>query len=153
MHNEVVQCLICQSVKDTKLEKFENYVKKEHAEHENVTYDLYFGDMLLTVGAGHMVKNLLLTIFRFCRNLFVEAIACKLGFWSKKAIEFIVNCGNHHISWQICSIAYEAFSEELLYIYVKDCLERNIEPDPNHLRFGVGIIQKSKTTIIIFIMK
>ena len=122
MHNEVVQCLICRSVKDTKLEKFENYVKKEHAEHENVTYDLYFGDMLLTVGAGHMVKNLLLAIFRFCRNLFVEAIACKLGFWSEKAIEFIVNCGNHHISWQICSIAYKAFSEELLYIYVKGCL-------------------------------
>ena len=122
LHNEVVQCLICQSVKDTKLEKFENYLKKEHAEHENVSCDLYFGDMLLDVGAGDMVKNLLLAIFRFCRKLFVETIACKLGFWSKKAIEFIVNCGNHHISWQIYSIAYKAFSEELLYIYVKDCL-------------------------------
>ena len=49
--------------------------------------------------------NMLLAIFRFCRKLFVETIAYKLGFWSKKAIEFIVNCGKHHISWQICSIA------------------------------------------------
>ena len=32
----------------------------------------------------------------------------------------------------MCSIIYEAFSEELLYIYKKNCLERNIEPDPTH---------------------
>ena len=88
--------------------------------------------MLLAVGAGHMEKKLLLAIFRFCRKLFVETKAYKLGFRSKKAIEFIVDCGNHHISWQMCSIIYEAFSEELLYIYKKNCLERNIEPDPTH---------------------
>ena len=67
--SEVVQFFICQSVIDKKLEKFENHVKKEHAEHENMFYDLYFGDMLLTVGSGHMEKNLLLAIFRFCRKL------------------------------------------------------------------------------------
>ena len=65
LHNEVVQCLICQSVIDTKLEKFENHLKKEHAEHENVSYDLYFGDMLLAVGAGHMEK--------ICYLLFVDS--------------------------------------------------------------------------------
>ena len=95
LHNEVVQCLICQSVIDTKLEKIENHVKKEHAEHENLPYNLYFGEVLLAVGAGHMEKILLLDIFRFSKKLFVETIASKLGFRSKKAIEFIVNCGNH----------------------------------------------------------
>ena len=65
LRNEVVQCLICQSVIDTKLEKFENHLKKEHAEHENVSYDLYFGDMLLAVGAGHMEK--------ICYLLFVDS--------------------------------------------------------------------------------
>ena len=58
LRNEVVQCLICQSVIDTKLEKFENQVKKDHAEHENVSYDLYYGDILLAVGAGHMEKKI-----------------------------------------------------------------------------------------------
>ena len=70
-----------------------------------MSQDLYFGDILLAVGAGHMEKNLLLAIFRFCRKLLVETIAYKLGFQSKKAIEFIVNCGKHHISWEICSVA------------------------------------------------
>ena len=69
LHNEVVQFFICQSVIDKKLEKFENHIKKEHAEHENMFYDLHFGDMLLAVGAGHMEKNLLLAIFRFCTKL------------------------------------------------------------------------------------
>ena len=67
--------------------------------------DFYVGDILLAVGAGHMEKNLLLAIFRFCRKLFAETIAYKLGFQSKKAIEFIVNFGKHHISWQIFSVA------------------------------------------------
>ena len=88
--------------------------------------------MLLVVGAGHMEKDLLLAVFQVCRKLFIEKLACRLGFHSKKAIEYIVNCGNHHLSWQISSIAYEAFSRELVFVYLLECLGKKEKPTPNY---------------------
>ena len=43
--------------------------------------------MLLVVSAGHIKKKLLLAVFRLCRKLFIEKLAYRLGFRSKKAIE------------------------------------------------------------------
>ena len=91
--------------------------------------------MLLAVGVGHMEKFFLLALVRFCRKLFVGTIAYKFMFSIAynlllSLLSFVVTI--IYICWQTFSITYEAFSEELLYIYVKDCLERNIERDPNH---------------------
>ena len=84
------------------------------------------------VGAGHMEKKLLLAVFWLCKKLLIEKLACRLGFRSKKAIEYIVNCGNHHLSWQIISIAYKAFSRELVVVYLLECLGKKAKPTPSH---------------------
>ena len=83
------------------------------------------------VGVGHTGKNLLLAVFRLCRKLFIEKLAYRLGFHSKKTIEYIVNCSNHHLSWQISSIAYEALSRELVFVYLLECLGEKEKPIPN----------------------
>ena len=95
----------------TKVSSFESHVEENCTLIENPTSDLFFGNVLLVVGAGH-TKNLLLAVFRLFRKLFIEKLVDRLSFHSKKAIEYIVNCGNHHLSWQINSIANEAFSRE-----------------------------------------
>ena len=48
----------------------------------------------------------------------MEDVAGMLGFKSKNAKNFIINCGDHHLSWQTISIVYEAFSKELVHIYL-----------------------------------
>ena len=88
--------------------------------------------MLLVVGAGHMEKNLLLAVFQLCSKLFIEKLSDVLGFCSKKAIEYIVNCSNGHLGWQISSIAYEAFSRKLVFVYLLECLGKKEKPTPNH---------------------
>ena len=130
LRKEILVCSICKSQIDTKVSSFESHVKENQTLIENPTSDLFFGNVLLVVGAGHMEKNLLLAVFRLCRKLFIEKLAYRLGFHSKKAIEYIVNCGNH--SWQISSIAYEAFSRELVFVYLLECLGKKAKPTPNH---------------------
>ena len=44
-------------------------------------------------------------------------VSDKLGFKSTKAKEFIINCGDHHLSWQIAMIVFEAFAKELIRLY------------------------------------
>ena len=68
-----------------------------------------------------MEKNILQTLFKFCSNIFLEELADRLGFKSKKVKEFIINCGDHHLSWQILTIIYEALAHELVYIYFIEC--------------------------------
>ena len=48
----------------------------------------------------------------------MEDVADMLGFKSKNAKSFIINYGDHHLSWQIISIIYEAFSVELIHSYL-----------------------------------
>ena len=98
LRKEILVCSICKSQIDTKVSSFESHVKENHTLIENPTSDLCFGNVLLVVGAVHMEKKLLLAVFRLCKKLFIEKLAYRLGFRSKKAIEYIVNCGNHHLS-------------------------------------------------------
>ena len=51
-----------------------------------------------------------------------------LGFKSKNAKNFIINCGDHHLSWQIISIIYEVFSKELIHSYLIDTNADNVSP-------------------------
>ena len=67
-------------------------------------------------------KNLLLAIFSLCRNIFLEHLADLLGFRTKNSREFIMNCENHHVTWQILYISFEAFSKELVRVYVIEIL-------------------------------
>ena len=58
----------------------------------------------------------------------MEDVADMLGFKSKNAKDFIINCGDHHLSWQIISIIYEAFSKELIYNYLINTNADNVSP-------------------------
>ena len=107
----------------------EEYSKHQHNDANEVPIPvLRFGNVLLAVGAGHMEKNLILAIFKLCKDVFLYRLAHLLGFRTSKAKEFIFNCGDHHISWQILQIMYEAFSQELIRIYVISCNQQHIVP-------------------------
>ena len=51
------------------------------------------------------------------KNIFMLKVSDKLGFKSTKAKEFIINCGDRHLSWQIAMIVFEAFAKELIRLY------------------------------------
>ena len=59
LRKEILVCSICKSQIDTKVSSFESHVKENHALIENPTSDLFFGNVLLVVGAGHMEKKLI----------------------------------------------------------------------------------------------
>ena len=77
----------------------------------------FFGNLLLAPGPGHIEKNFLLTVFKFTKNIFMLKVADKLGFKSIKTKEFAINCRDHHLSWQIAMIVFEAFAKELICLY------------------------------------
>ena len=72
----------------------------------------------------------------------MEALADKLGFKNKKAKEYIINCGDHHLSWQIVSIIYEAFSKELIHSYLV-----NAEPDDQEFSPQEFVIWRNEKVI------
>ena len=88
----------------------------------------YFGDILLVPGPGHMEKNFLLTIFKFTKDIFIFRLADRLGFRSSKAKDFIINCGDYHLLWQIANILFDAFAKELIHVYLQCCEYENLEP-------------------------
>ena len=104
-----------------------------HDSEENISSSKYFGDVLLVPGPGHIEKNFLLTIFKFTKDIFMFKLADKLGFKSLKAKDFIVNCADHHLSWQIATIVFDAFAKELIYVYIQYCEKENLDPSIEHL--------------------
>ena len=97
------------------------------------SYSNYFGGVLLMPGAGHLENNFLMAIFSLCSLVFMGTIAATLGFRSKKAVDFIKNVGDHHLGWQIASIAYEVFSNELIFVYCVESRKLGVDPTPNGL--------------------
>ena len=77
-----------------------------------------------------MEKNLLLALFQSCLPIFTKEVADKLGFKSKVAKEFIANCGDHHLTWQILTTVLEAFASELIYIFCLDAFEKDLAFTP-----------------------
>ena len=58
------QCSICNTLIDLKVERENEHHEECHPEKENITLKKAFGRILLTCGAGHMEKNLLLVTFK-----------------------------------------------------------------------------------------
>lgn len=96
--NNLVLCKVCNSHIDTCKETIESHFIDVHPENTNVEFAKVFDSILLVPGAGHIELNFLRALFKFCRHVFLEILAQKLGFCSKKAKEFIINCRNHHLS-------------------------------------------------------
>ena len=63
----------------------------------------------------------------------MENVTQKLDFGLKKAVEFIMTSGNHHISWQIVHIVYESFGQELIYKHYVQCKKEEVNPSRNLL--------------------
>ena len=93
----------------------------------------FFGNLILAPGLGHIEENFLLTVFKFMKNIFMPKVADKLGFKSTKAKEFAINCGDHHLSWQIAMIVFEAFAKELIHVSIEHCNSEGVLPDNNRL--------------------
>ena len=55
-------------------------------------------------------------------------LADNLGFKSLKAKYFIINCGDHHLLWQIVNILFDAFAKELIHIFLQCCEYKNLQP-------------------------
>ena len=94
----------------------------------NVSLKPYFGDILLVPGPGHMEKNFLLTIFKFTKNIFMFKLVDKLGFRSLKADYFVIDCGDHHLLWQIANIVFDIFAKELIHVVLQCCEYQNLQP-------------------------
>ena len=92
-------CNGCEEIIDIKEESLESHLLQFHNGDGNVSLKPYFGDILLVPGPGHMEKTFLLTIFKFTKDIFMFKLAGKLVFRSLKAKDFIINCGDHHLSW------------------------------------------------------
>ena len=54
----------------------------------------------------------------------MENVTQKLDFGLKKAVEFIMTSGNHHISWQIVHIVYKHYVQ---------CKKEEVNPSRNLL--------------------
>ena len=126
--NNLVLCKVCNNHINTCKETIESHFIDIHSENTNVEFAKVFDSILLVPGAGHIELNILRALFKFCRHVFLEILAQKLGFCSKKAKEFIINCGNHHLSWEISAIIYQAFAKELIRVYVISCFKRKVTP-------------------------
>ena len=121
-----VTCLDClDEIELSENYNFENHIDECHPENSNVKSTPTFGHILLVPGAGHCEKNMLLALFRMCKPIFLDEVSHKLGFISKNAKEFISNCGDHHLSWQILDICYEALGKELVHSYFVECIKYN----------------------------
>ena len=115
-----IECLSCENKFKNKNMYQSNSPKCAKSPDKN-DFRKLLENVLLVTAAGHMEKNILQALFKFCSNIFLEELTGKLHFKSKKAKEYIINCGDHHLSWQILSIIYEALSCELVYIYCIEC--------------------------------
>ena len=90
-------------------------LKHSDEESSNIEFKMVFRKVLLAVGADHMEKNILLAIMQLCKHIFTDVVAEKMGFKTINAKNFVTNCGDHHISWQVFLVCLEAFARELLY--------------------------------------
>ena len=81
-----------------KEESFEEHLKELHYGEMNIGMEKYFGNFFLAPGPGYIEKKFPLTVFKFTKNVFLLEVACKLGFKSTKAKEFVINCRWQHLS-------------------------------------------------------
>lgn len=96
--DSLVICPVCNEELDLQIHSFETHVFENNCGVDITGFKKAFGNVLLTPGAGHIEINLLRSCFAFCKHIFIEHVANILGFCSQRAKDFIVNCGNHHLS-------------------------------------------------------
>ena len=120
--DKVYFCNGCEEITDLKEESLETHL-----------LHFYDGESLLwryspSAWTRAHEENFLLTIFKFTKDIFMFKLADKLGFNSSKAKDFIINCGDPHLFWQIANSAFDAFARELIHIFLQCCEYKNLQP-------------------------
>ena len=85
--------------------------KQQHCEQKHpdqnldrLSFKMYIGKILLASGQGHTEKNLLLAMMQMCKIIFFDVVCDKMVFKSENRKNFVTNCGDHHVIWQIFQI-------------------------------------------------
>ena len=55
-----------------------------------------------------------------CKRTIFDVVCDKMRFKSENAKNFVTNCEDHHISWQIFQINLEALAREIIHCYIID---------------------------------
>ena len=126
--DNVVVCNVCGAEVDTKKQPFAQHIQSNHPGQTDIGHKLLFDYILLTPGAGHIEINLLRAIFKLCKHICLWHIADRLGFKSKAAKEFVITGSNHHVTWQIFYIMFQAFARELAHEYFCECVRNGRIP-------------------------
>lgn len=122
------RCLVCAiGNEQMSCNAIETHFEEQHPRYA-IQYDKLFNSILLVPSTGHTEINLMRALFQICRPDFMELLAEQLRFCSKRAVEYIVTCRNHHLSWQIVVIVLYSFALELIKMYVLTCYERQKKP-------------------------
>lgn len=116
----VYVCEICDKETDTNYISLEEHTKTVHPDKDGIYYKLYFDNVILIPGAGHMDINMLRALLSLCQPIYLEYLVGLLGFCSQKANESI-NGGDHHSNWQIFQIMYHALALEIIRIFYLQC--------------------------------
>ena len=85
---------------------------------------------------------MLLAVFKFWKDMFLETLIKKLGFRSKKAVDCILSCENHHLACQVAFIGFEALSQESVAVYIEESLK-------NRLEFNLNLFVKWRNTKVV----
>ena len=86
-------------------------------------------DWLIPVfGLLHLEMNLGRAFVKLNWDVFVKCTGFALGFQSPKALSYLYKGADHHKLWHFLEINYDAISLELVYPYVKECIEKKIVP-------------------------
>ena len=126
--DKVYFCNGCEEITDLEEEPLETPHLHFPDGHSHISVKPFFGDILLVPGPGNMKKNFSLTIFKFTKDIFMFKLSDKLDFTSSKAKDFIIDCGDHHLSWQIANIVFDAFAKKLIHIFLRCCEYGNLQP-------------------------
>ena len=89
-----------------------------------VLKDLYQQGGLRSVKSGRMEKYLL-AIFLLCQSIFLEHLVDLLGFRTKNSREFIMNCRNQYVTWQVSTYHIKHFSKSFLECVLLKVCEKN----------------------------
>ena len=119
---KLFQCVECNEIVETSklylkyLESHDLDIDKSH-----LNTHPFFGNVLLHTGAGHMEMNMLKSLFKFGWEIIFRLVATLHGYRSTAAHKYALKCGDHHKSWQLFTITFDACMSELLLPDVLDC--------------------------------
>ena len=94
-------------------------------EHENLHH------ILLQPGLGHFEINMTKACFRLLWDVGLSELGKMLGFNSIKAQSACKSANDHHKTWQMITIFFEASADELLVPYIRQCICDKTKPSLN----------------------